>query len=188
MQLSHPESTAYHRCDDHNDFTWSGPPLAGTKMRQLEKSWGTRADLGCARALEPAMKISDLILEAMVNHAQFCAPEEACGLLAGEGDAIRMVYCLTNAERSRTAFTVSPAEHYRAIQHAERSGWMICGSFHSHPLSPAEPSTIDIAGALDPEWVYFIVSLVGMAPDVRAYRIEGGSVSEVALEAVTGSP
>ncbi|NNF64793.1 MAG: M67 family metallopeptidase [Acidimicrobiia bacterium] len=130
------------------------------------------------------MILARAIIEAMVNHARFWAPEESCGLLAGDADFIRMAYCLTNVERSRVRFTVSPAEHYRAMLHAERSGWSIRGSFHSHPVSRAIPSPADIAGALDPEWLYCIVGLSGAEPDVGAFRIVDGEVSEVAIEAV----
>lgn len=126
------------------------------------------------------------IIEAMVNHAQFWAPEESCGLLAGDGEVIRMAYCLTNVERSPVRFTVSPAEHYRAILHAERSGWSIRGSFHSHPKSRAVPSPTDVAGALDPDWIYCIVGLAGPEPELGVYRIVDGEVREVPVEAVGG--
>lgn len=118
--------------------------------------------------------------EAMVAHARFAFPEEACGLLATDGHgALRMVYCTTNIERSATRFTVDPTEHFRAMRHAERNGWEIGGSFHSHPTSPALPSRTDIAGALEPAWVYVIVGLARPdRPEVRAFQIAAGDVVE----------
>lgn len=122
------------------------------------------------------------ICEAMVAHARFCFPEEACGLIAVDGDALpRMVYATTNVDRSRVRFTVSPKEHFSAIRHAERSGWTIAGSFHSHPDSGAFPSAGDIEGALDPDWLYIIVGLGNGAPDVRGFRIRDFQVAEVTL-------
>lgn len=116
----------------------------------------------------------------MIAHAEFCAPEEACGLLAGSGDTIEMVYCLTNADRSPTRYTIEPTEHFRAMRHAERMGLEIVGAFHSHPVSAAYPSVTDLRLALD-NWYWFIVSLAGR-PTVRAFRLEDGSVDEVELE------
>jgi proteasome lid subunit RPN8/RPN11 len=118
--------------------------------------------------------------EAMIEHARFCYPEEACGLIAFDhAGSIRMAYATTNVDRSRVRFTVAPREHYGAIKHAERHGWMIAGSFHSHPESPAFPSGRDIEGALDPEWLYVIVGLSDVMPEVRAFRIRDYRVTEV---------
>ncbi len=114
------------------------------------------------------------VMEAIVAHATWCAPEEACGLLAMDGDHnVRMAYATTNTDRSPYRFTVDPGEHMGALLHAERNGWHIGGSFHSHPAAPPVPSERDIAGALDPDWLYVIA---GPAPDpvLRTYRIVGG--------------
>ncbi|MCP3975032.1 MAG: M67 family metallopeptidase, partial [bacterium] len=122
------------------------------------------------------------IREALVVHSHFCRPEEACGLLAVDGDGrLRMAYATTNVERSRVRFTVSPREHYGAIRHAENQGWSIGGSFHSHPNSAAFPSARDIAGALDPDWLYLVVGMGNGFPEIRGFRIREYMVDEVAL-------
>jgi len=124
--------------------------------------------------------IAGQVRDAMVAHAHFCLPEEACGLMAvDDGGTIRMVYATTNVDRSAVRFTVSPNEHFRAIRHAERQGWAIAGSFHSHPASAAYPSATDVAGALDSEWLYVIVGMGNGAPDVRGFRIADSKVSEI---------
>ncbi len=123
-------------------------------------------------ALEPQVG------EAMIAHARFSHPQEACGLLAGASGSVRMVYCLTNRDRSPTRFTVDPTEHFRAMRHAEQRGWQIMGVFHSHPSTAAEPSVLDVAGALDPQWLYVVVGLSGPAPEVRAFDICHGDVTE----------
>ena len=121
--------------------------------------------------------------DAFVAHARFCAPEEACGLLAfnTHGD-LCFVYCLTNIDRSRHRFTVDPTEHFRAIEHAERNGWEIAGVFHSHPGSRAVPSATDIEAATDSSWLHVVVGLADPGcPEVRAFAIREGSAVEVAL-------
>jgi proteasome lid subunit RPN8/RPN11 len=92
-----------------------------------------------------------------------------------------MAYATTNVERSRVRFTVAPREHFGAIRHAERNGWSIGGSFHSHPDSAAFPSARDISGALDPEWLYLVVGMGGGFPELRGFRIREYLVAEVAL-------
>ena len=135
-----------------------------------------------------AVRMPSQVHEALVAHARFAYPEEACGLVAGTGSGdLEMAFCLTNRERSPYRFTVDPTEHYRSLQFAERRGWDLVGVFHSHPSSAAHPSAIDIAGALDPEWVYLLVSLQRPeAPDVRAYEIRDGVASERPI--VRGAP
>ncbi len=125
-------------------------------------------------ALDPQVR------EAIVGHARWCAPHEACGLLAVDaGDRVRMAYCLTNVDASPERFTVAPHEHLGALRHAERNGWVIAGSFHSHPAAPAVPSGRDVAGALDPTWLYLIAGPLP-DPEVNAYRIVDGSVIRLA--------
>jgi proteasome lid subunit RPN8/RPN11 len=122
------------------------------------------------------------IRDAIVGHASFCAPLEACGLLAFDpGAALRMAYCLTNADRSRTRFTVDPNEHFQAIRHAERNGWVIAGVFHSHPVSAAQPSAADIAGATVSGWLHVVAGPLS-DPQVRGFAIDGDGAIEVPLQ------
>lgn len=126
------------------------------------------------------MRIPDQIRHAIEAHTRWSYPHEACGLIATDaaGD-MRMAYCLTNAEHNSSRFTVDPVEHFGAQSHAERNGWQISGSFHSHPHSAAEPSAHDIAGALDPTWIYVIAGPVGPEIPIRIYRIRSGIATEV---------
>ena len=118
------------------------------------------------------LKLPAQIHRAVVAHARFCLPEEACGLLA------------TDETGQLRRFTIAPREHFGAIRHAENNGWVIGGSFHSHPESAAFPSARDIDGALDPDWLYLVVGLGNGLPDVRGYRIRGAKVAEVFLQEV----
>lgn len=121
------------------------------------------------------------IRDAVVAHARFCHPYEACGLFAVDAvGAIRFVYACTNRAHSRTRFVVDPTEHFRAIQHAESLGWTIGGAFHSHPAGDAVPSASDEASALDPTWFHVLVG----GDEVRAWFIDGTS-RELGIEVVS---
>ena len=130
------------------------------------------------------MEIPDQIREAMVAHARFCFPEEACGLLAfDDAGRVRMVYALTNAEHSPVAYTIEPHEHIKALRHAERFGWHLGGVFHSHTHTGAYPSRTDVSRAPESEWAYLLVSLENEAdPEVRAFWIDDdGNIKEEPL-------
>lgn len=136
--------------------------------------------------LPRGLEVPAQIFEGMVGHSRFSYPEEACGLLAADDSGrLRMVYCLTNAEHSESSYTVDPTEHFRALQHAESRGWSLAGAFHSHPHSPAFPSSTDLRLAAEPEWVYFIVGLQG-PPEVRGYSLKQGEINEIVLRIVDG--
>ena len=47
-----------------------------------------------------------------------------------------------------------------------------------HALSPNP----DVRQAVDPAWMYVIVSLRDIAPMLRAYRIRAGQIAEVQVE------
>jgi proteasome lid subunit RPN8/RPN11 len=134
------------------------------------------------------MEVPAEIRRAMVAHASFCLPDEACGLLAADtAGRLRMAYCLSNATPSPAAYTLDPAEHFRALRFTESRGWRLAGVFHSHPAGPAYPSPTDVAQALEPEWLYVVVGFPGPgAPEVRGFWIKGGVVEEEPLEAAAG--
>ena len=74
------------------------------------------------------MEMPAEIRRAMVAHAKFCVPDEACGLLAADSSGrLCMAYCLSNAAPSPAAFTLDPGEHFRALRHAESGGWHLAG-------------------------------------------------------------
>lgn len=129
------------------------------------------------------MEIPAQIRAAMVAHARFCHPHEACGLLAVDGGGrLRMAYCLTNVEQSPVSYTVDPTEHLRAMIHAERQGWSLGGVFHSHTHSEAYPSRTDVTRALEPDWLYALVGLEDPDhPEVRGFWIRDGNITEEPL-------
>ena len=138
----------------------------------------------------PHMILPAEIREAIVGHARAEYPNEACGLLAVDGDGcVCHAYALTNTDASPVSFTVDPDEHFAALTDAESRGWSIGGSFHSHPRTDAVPSRTDIARALEPAWFYVIAGpLEPGPPSVRAWRIAGGSASEEPIDEVATCP
>lgn len=118
------------------------------------------------------------IARAIVVHADNSLPSEACGLLAGDGHAIRFFYPMTNLRQSPVSYEVDPAGHIGALRHAESRGWQLVGVFHSHPASPAAPSATDVAHALEPEWLHVILGTDGL----RAWTIVNGTATEEAVQ------
>jgi proteasome lid subunit RPN8/RPN11 len=80
---------------------------------------------------------------------------------------------------------MAPREQFWAFKNMRHNNLNLVAIYHSHPESPARPSQSDIRLAYDPEPSYLLVSLQQRdKPDVRAYRIVEGNVTEEAVEIV----
>lgn len=117
-------------------------------------------------------------IQQIIAHARAEAPLEAGGLLAGSGAIVERVYPMENTDRSETSFLLNPEEQYRVFVEIEELGYDLVGIYHSHPHSAAYPSARDVEMAYYPEAVYVIVSLASPAPEIRAFRIRDGVISE----------
>ncbi len=137
------------------------------------------------------MKLSQAQYEALVDLARAALPREACGLLAGDDSVVREVLPLTNVEHNPIGcgWRADSREQYQAFERIDDQGWQMLGIYHSHPRSDAYPSDRDIEHALYPDACYVVVSLLDAgAPDVRAFRIADGIVSDEPLLLSTDTP
>ncbi len=125
-------------------------------------------------------------IDSMIAHAQREAPIECCGVLGGRDGRVLKLYQATNAEHSRYCYNIEPQELFHINRECEENGWQFLAIYHSHPDSAAYPSPTDVhLAALWPESLYFIVSLLSPEnPEVRAFRIRNGEVTEEKIEIV----
>jgi len=127
------------------------------------------------------MRFARELFDQMVAHAREEAPNECCGMVASRnGEAVR-VYRATNAAASPLRYEIDGGEQYR-IQMAIDDDELDLGAiYHSHTRSDPYPSQTDINLAFYPDAVYVIVGLADAEPEVRAFRIRDGRVSEAEL-------
>ena len=131
--------------------------------------------------LVDSVNIPRSIFDEMVAHCRRGYPNEACGILAGEGNEVSKLYTMTNTEGSPVSYMMEPAEQFRAMKDMRSNNLSMIAIFHSHPASPAYPSAKDVGLAFYEECVYVIVSLAEDVPMVKGYSLKGGTVEEVAL-------
>jgi proteasome lid subunit RPN8/RPN11 len=130
--------------------------------------------------------ISQANFEIMLTEVNRLAPQEACGLLAGEikGDiafATRTIP-VSNAVHSFTRFRMAPAEQLAAFYEIEKNNLELVGIYHSHPMGPASPSVTDIAEAYYPEAVQLIWSRESGEWTCKAFTIRNGIVRSAILK------
>jgi [CysO sulfur-carrier protein]-S-L-cysteine hydrolase len=128
------------------------------------------------------MRISRELYDQIVAHARADAPNECCGMIASrDGEAVQ-VYPALNAAASPLRYEIDGAEQYRIQMAIDDSGHDLGAIYHSHTRSAPYPSQTDINLAFYPEALYVIVGVAGEEPEVRAFQIRDGQVSEAELQ------
>ena len=132
------------------------------------------------------MKISQLLLNEMIEHAQADDPDECCGLVGGiDGEALT-VFRMENTAHSPLRYEMDSEEQLGVYKKILSQDHEVVGIYHSHTRTRAYPSQTDINLASGwPDSVYFIVSLEHPGePYVKGFWIRGNEVEDVDLQIV----
>ncbi len=104
-------------------------------------------------------------------------------IAARDGRAVA-VHRARNTAASPLRYEMDGMEQYKLQTEIEDAGLQLGAIYHSHTRSAPLPSQTDINLAFYPESLYLIVGLAADEPDVRAWRIVEGAVSEAELVVV----
>ena len=128
------------------------------------------------------LTLPQAFIDEMIAHALEDAPNECCGIIAGQDGRAVKLFRAQNSEASPYRYNVDPRELFRIYRECDENGWEFMVIYHSHTASEAYPSATDVRLAFWPETFYVLVSLMDREnPVVRAFRIEDGRVSEEEL-------
>lgn len=131
------------------------------------------------------LEIPNAIFSQMLAQARTEAPLEACGLLAGNDRRVQQLYTMANTDQSSDHFMMAPEEQFTVMKDMRAKGLEMLAIYHSHPASPARPSEEDIRLAFTNGVLHVVLSLQDSSvPEVRAFNINDGLVSESELEIV----
>lgn len=118
--------------------------------------------------LVAGLSISAGALAAMRSEAARANPQEACGLLLGQGTHIASAIPAVNIHpEPQTHFEIDPQALIDAHRAARAGGAQVLGYYHSHPTSRARPSATDAAMASGDGRVW---AIIGEASDVTFWR------------------
>jgi proteasome lid subunit RPN8/RPN11 len=131
------------------------------------------------------LTLGRVFADEIIAHAREDAPNECCGIIAGNDGHAAKLYRAVNAEASPYRYNVDPKDLLRIYRDLEGNGWDVLAIYHSHTHTEAYPSPTDVRLASWPEAYYLIVSLQDeTAPVLRAFRIRDGEVTEEELQVV----
>lgn len=135
------------------------------------------------------MRISRQLVDEIVAHARAEAPNECCGMIAARDGRAVAVHRTRNIHASPLRYEIDPRDQLEVMKAIDEAGLELAAIYHSHTRSAPLPSPTDVNLAKWwPEPVYVIVGLQSAEPDVRAWRIVDGAVSEAALEVEDVAP
>ena len=131
------------------------------------------------------MKISQALIDEMIEHARADDPNECCGLIGGTGDEAVSLHRTENTAHSPLRYEMDPKELLQVYKTITEAGEDVVAIYHSHTRTRAYPSQTDINLASGwPDSVYIIVSLENADdPDVQGFWIREGQVDVVDLQA-----
>jgi proteasome lid subunit RPN8/RPN11 len=132
------------------------------------------------------VRIPRSLLDRIIAQAREEAPNECCGIIASENGRAVEVHPARNVAASPLRYEMDGMEQYRIQTAIEDAGRDLGAIYHSHTRTPPYPSQTDINLAFYPDALYVIVGVAGKEPDVRAFRIVDGEVSEAQLEVEPG--
>jgi len=130
----------------------------------------------------PHLTLTAELFEQMRLHVALLAPEEACGLIAGQADRAHQVFPITNQLHSPLRFRMAPDEQLRAFIRMDELALELVAIYHSHPSGPSHPSVTDIAEAYYPESIYLIWYPDPTGWSCQGYTIQEGVVQEARIQ------
>lgn len=131
-----------------------------------------------------ALHLPRAIVNQLLDHARHSPAHEICGLIsARDGKPARCIRITNVATSPACRYAMDPREQIDALREMREHGETLYAIYHSHPSSPAAPSTIDIREAGYPEAHYLIISLNTKGVlEMRGFHIAADTVVELVLE------
>jgi proteasome lid subunit RPN8/RPN11 len=123
-------------------------------------------------------------INRIIAHGRSAYPDEACGILAGEGNEVMIMYETTNMESSPVSYLMDAQEQFKIMKEIRNKRMRMVAIYHSHPLSPPYPSPTDVKLAFYPDAAYVIAGFLDRDnPEVKAFEIVDGKVREIDIKA-----
>ncbi|MGD8190896.1 Mov34/MPN/PAD-1 family protein [Brevibacillus ginsengisoli] len=121
------------------------------------------------------LQIDSQVLHRLLIEGQAAFPHEYSALLAGHHSIATMHLPAPQSEASLHTFAWSGPTLLASLRRIQEAGLQWIGVFHTHPTSPAIPSSADLAGWHYPTLGYWIASLQHPEnPEVLAYQLING--------------
>jgi proteasome lid subunit RPN8/RPN11 len=127
------------------------------------------------------MRIARDLYDELIEHARAEAPNECCGMVAASDGRAVAIHRAENTAASPLRYEIDGKQQLHILTTIEDAGHDLGAIYHSHTRTAPEPSQTDVNLAFYPDALYLIVGIAGAEPDVRAWHIVDGRVTEAQL-------
>lgn len=112
----------------------------------------------------------------LLQLAQASAESEICGLVAANGEALRIIPVRNAAVEPDRLFEMDERELIDAMKSMRERGERLFAIYHSHPRSAPVPSATDLERAGYPEALHLIISMETRGVlQMRGWRFDGAT-------------
>jgi [CysO sulfur-carrier protein]-S-L-cysteine hydrolase len=142
--------------------------------------------------MESFMKTNEIeiprkIIQQLLHLAQLSPEIEICGLISADqnGTPVTCFPITNSAETPHNRFLMHPGQQIAAMKTIRETGQNLFAVYHSHPTTPAYPSSSDLEQHSYPDLLQLIISLntKGLL-EIRAFRIIEKSVIELSMNLI----
>jgi proteasome lid subunit RPN8/RPN11 len=131
------------------------------------------------------LNLPDALLVQLTDEAYDALPRECCGLIEGIIDSdlfdVRALHPARNDAAASGRFEIAPEDHFAASKTARANGHALIGCYHSHPKGKAAPSSSDLAGASEENFLWLIAAIDGLNTHIGAFVYRSSAFVPVAL-------
>ncbi len=132
---------------------------------------------------QPEIQLSRKLTNQLLHLAQLSPDAEICGLISSKNGVPSRCYSIDNvAEHPAQRFLLNASQQIAALADMREHGEELFAIYHSHPTSPAVPSSSDLKLSAYPDVLYLIISLntKGIL-EMRGFHINQQIAQEVPL-------
>jgi [CysO sulfur-carrier protein]-S-L-cysteine hydrolase len=128
------------------------------------------------------IRISRKLTNQLLHLAQQSPNSEICGFIGSRNGLPTSCYPIKNiAEHPEQRFLFDPDQQIAAMKKMRETDEQLFAIYHSHPTTPAKPSSTDLELAAYPEAYYLIISLNTKGVlEMRAFKINRKIATEIA--------
>lgn len=134
---------------------------------------GSRTSIDNKLDAHAYFKIKKDVYEDMIAYCQTALPKEGCGLLSGITVSGDTLWKFRNESHNSNRFYMSAEALKSTVETIVKKGEILSGIFHSHPSSPAIPSSHDIENNPYTDLAYLIVSFYKGKVEVGCFKMDG---------------
>ncbi len=119
----------------------------------------------------------------LLHLAQLSPDDEICGLVGSKNGIPSTCYPIANiAQQPKQRFLLDAKQQIAAMAEMREQGEELFAIYHSHPKTPAEPSSYDLESATYPKALCLIISLNTKGVlEMRGFKISPQKAEEVVL-------